>query len=179
MLVKCIAYTLYGIEALKIEIEVHVTRGVNFYLVGLPDNAIKESQQRIYTALTQSGYKIPGKQCTVNLAPANVRKEGTAFDLGIALGILAASEQIDSQELQQWAILGELALDGTLRSVNGILAIALQAKKDGLKGLIIPHANAEEASVIDALEISAVHTLKEAVGVLTGTFMPQQIRVQE
>ena len=179
MLVKCIAYTLYGIEALKIEIEVHVTRGVNFYLVGLPDNAIKESQQRIYTALTQSGYKIPGKQCTVNLAPANVRKEGTAFDLGIALGILAASEQIDSQELQQWAILGELALDGTLRSVNGILAIALQAKKDGLKGLIIPHANAEEASVIDALEISAVHTLKEAVGVLTGTFMPQQIRVKE
>ncbi|MFZ9294702.1 MAG: YifB family Mg chelatase-like AAA ATPase [Bacteroidia bacterium] len=168
MLVKLSAYTIQGIEARTIEIEVHVTKGVNFYLVGLPDNAVKESQQRIYSAISESGFKIPGKQCTINLAPANLRKEGTAFDLGIALGILAASNQIETQFLNRWAVLGELALDGRIRSVTGVLPMAIQAKQDGLQGIIIPHVNAHEAAVVEGLEIIAVHTLKDAVTVLNG-----------
>lgn len=168
MLVKLLAYTIQGIEALKIEIEVQVTKGVNFYLVGLPDNAVKESQQRIYSALGESGFKIPGKQCTINLAPANLRKQGTAFDLGIALGLLAASGQIETRFLNQWAVLGELALDGKIRAVNGVLPMAIQAKHEGLQGIIVPYVNAAEAAVVDGLNIIAVHELKDVVAVLNG-----------
>ena len=153
MLVKTFGYAVHGITATKITVEVNVGIGVNFYLVGLPDNAVKESQQRIDTALKQLRLKIPGKQITINMAPADIRKEGSAYDLSIAIGILAGNEQIKNNKLSEYVIMGELSLDGELRAIRGALPIAIQAKKDGFKGVVLPVGNAAEASVVEGLEI--------------------------
>ncbi|MBA3682845.1 MAG: magnesium chelatase, partial [Bacteroidetes bacterium] len=126
MLVKTFGYAVQGISATKVTVEVSIGTGINFYLVGLPDSAVKESHHRIDTALKQNGYKIPGKQITVNMAPADIRKEGSAYDLTIAVGILAASEQILSETINEYVIMGELSLDGEIRPIKGALPIAIQ-----------------------------------------------------
>ncbi len=168
MLVKTFGYAVHGISAIKVTVEVNIAVGLNFYLVGLPDNAVKESQQRINTALKQHGYKIPGKQITVNMAPADIRKEGSAYDLTIAVGILAASEQIESDKINDYVIMGELALDGELRTIKGVLPIAIKAKQEGFKGIILPEANADEASVVDGLEVLYAKNIKQVIDFFNG-----------
>ena len=163
MLVKTYGYALQGITATKVTVEVNISVGVNFYLVGLPDNAVKESQQRIDTALKQHGYKMPGKQITINMAPADIRKEGSAYDLSIAMGILAASEQIPSNKISDYVIMGELALDGELRAIKGALPISIHAKLDGFKGIILPEASAAEASVVNGLEVLYATNIKQVI----------------
>jgi len=163
MLVKTFGYAVQGINATKITVEVNINTGVNFFLVGLPDNAVKESQQRIDTALKEHGYKIPGKQITVNMAPADIRKEGSAYDLTIAMGILAASEQIPAEKAAEYVIMGELALDGELRSIKGCLPIAINARQDGFKGIILPVANGAEAAVVSGLEVRCAGNIKQVI----------------
>ena len=169
MLVKTYGSAVFGLEATTITIEVNVCTGVNFILVGLPDNAVKESQQRVKAAIKNIGLKFPGKEITVNMAPADIRKEGSTFDLPIALGILAASEQLNQNKLDQFIILGELSLDGHIQPMKGILPIAIQAKKDGFKGIIVPKENAEEAAIVNELEVYGVETLSEVIDFLNGT----------
>ncbi|MEO6306052.1 MAG: YifB family Mg chelatase-like AAA ATPase, partial [Bacteroidia bacterium] len=163
MLVKTFGYAVQGISATKVTVEVSMGTGINFYLVGLPDSAVKESHQRIDTALKQNGYKIPGKQITVNMAPADIRKEGSAYDLTIAVGILAASEQISSESITDYVIMGELALDGDIRPIRGALPIAIQAKKEGFKGIILPKINSNEAAVVDGLEVLYADNIKQVI----------------
>lgn len=163
MLVKTYGFAVHGITATKVIIEVNIQQGVNFFIVGLPDSAIKESQQRINAALRNNGYKMPGKQITINMAPADVRKEGSAYDLTIAAGILAASEQLQTDQLDKYAIMGELALDGEIRPIKGSLPIAIKAKQDGFKGIILPSVNAEEAAVVEGLEVYSADNLKQVI----------------
>lgn len=163
MLVKTFGYAVQGINATKVTVEVNIDIGVNFFLVGLPDIAVKESQQRIDSALKHHGFKIPGKQITVNMAPADIRKEGSAYDLTIALGILAASEQIKTDKLEEYVIIGELALDGELRSIKGALPIAISAKAAGFKGIILPANNAAEASVVNGLEVLYAENIQQVI----------------
>src|SRR5690554_1823582 len=136
MLIKTYGSAIQGIDATTITVEVCCEQGVNFFLVGLPDNAVKESHQRISTALSCYGYRIPGKKIIINMAPADIRKEGSAYDLTIAMGILASSEQIIADKLSEFIIMGELSLDGSLQPIKGVLPIALEAKKQGFKGFI-------------------------------------------
>ena len=166
MLVKLYSSSVFGITATTITVEVNIDNGLNFYLVGLPDNAVKESQQRIRASFKNNGFHFPGKEITVNLAPADIRKEGSVFDLPIALGVLAASNQLKADHLSSYLIVGELSLDGSLQATRGVLAIALQAKQEGYKGIIVPAVNASEAAVIDGLAVYGLHTLKEAVNFL-------------
>lgn len=163
MLVKVFGSAVHGISATTVTVEVNISVGVNFFLVGLPDNAVKESHQRIDAALKNNGYKIPGKQITVNMAPADIRKEGSAYDLTIATGILAASEQIKPDRVSEYIIMGELALDGILRPIKGTLPIAIQAKQEGFKGIILPMANAAEAAVVEGLDIYGVENIKQVI----------------
>jgi len=163
MLVKTFGSAVQGINATTITIEVNVSQGINFYLVGLPDSAVKESQQRIDSALRTNGYKVPGKKIVINMAPADIRKEGSAYDLPLAIGILAASEQIKSEEVHKYMIMGELSLDGGLQKIKGVLPIAIQARKEGFKGFILPKENAKEAAVVDDLEIYGVSNIKEVI----------------
>jgi magnesium chelatase family protein len=169
MLVKTFGYAVQGINATKVTVEVNIGTGVNFYLVGLPDSAVKESQQRIDTALKHNGYKIPGKLITVNMAPADIRKEGSAYDLTIATGILAASEQIKAELVSDYVIMGELALDGEIRPIKGALPIAIKARQDGFRGIILPAANASEASVVEGLEVLIATNLKEVIDFYNGS----------
>lgn len=168
MLAKTFGSTVYGVDASIITLEVNITNGKGVFMVGLPDNAIKESQQRVESAIKHLGFKFPRQKVIINLAPADVRKEGSAFDLPIALGILQASDQLMSATLKDYLILGELALDGGLRPIKGALPIAIEAKKQGLKGFIIPTENAEEAAVVSDLDIIPVRTLQEAVDFCKG-----------
>ena len=168
MLIKTYGSAFYGIKATTITIEVSVSQGINFHLVGLPDSAVKESQQRISTALITNGYKLPGKKVVINMAPADIRKEGSAYDLPLAIGILAASEQIEYKDLEHYVIMGELSLDGTLRPIKGTLPIAIQARSEGFKGFIVPKENAREAAVVDSLEVYGAETLKEVIDFLNG-----------
>lgn len=169
MLVKTFGYAVQGINATKVTVEVGIGTGINFYLVGLPDSAVKESQQRIDTALKHNGYKIPGKQITINMAPADIRKEGSAYDLTIALGILGSSEQIPADKMSDYVIMGELALDGELRPIKGALPIAIKAKADGFKGIILPIANASEAAVVNGLDVLYANNIKEVIDFFNGT----------
>lgn len=168
MLVKTFGSAVSGIDATTITIEVYIGQGVNFFLVGLPDNAVRESQLRIKAALKNNELKFPGKEITVNMAPADIRKEGSVFDLPIALGILAASDQVFSDRLEEFVILGELSLDGSIQPMKGILPIAIQAKKEGFKGIILPRANAEEAAIVSGLQIYGAENLREVVDFLNG-----------
>ena len=168
MLVKAYGSALNGVSAINIVIEVHMTNGVKVFLVGLPDNAIKESQQRIEAALKTNNYRWPGKRIVINLAPADIRKEGSAYDLPIALCILAASEQIAATHFDKYIIMGELSLDGHLLPIRGALPIAVQAKKDGFIGIILPEENAREAAVVQGLEVYGMKTLQEVVDFFEG-----------
>lgn len=163
MLVKTFGSAVQGITATTITIEVSVSQGINFYLVGLPDSAVKESQQRIDSALRTNGYKVPGKKIVINMAPADIRKEGSAYDLPLAIGILGASEQIKSDEIGKYIIMGELSLDGGLQKIKGVLPIAIQAKKEGFKGFILPKENAREAAVVDDVDVYGVENIKEVI----------------
>lgn len=163
MFVKTFGSAVHGISATTVTVEVNIGQGINFYLVGLPDSAVKESHQRIDAALKNNGLKIPGKQITVNMAPADIRKEGSAYDLTIAVGILAASEQIKVDKIADYIIMGELSLDGELRPIKGTLPIAIQAKQEGFKGLILPEANAKEAAVVSGLDIYGISNIKQII----------------
>lgn len=177
MLVKTYGSAVFGIDATTITIEVNIANGVNFSLVGLPDNAVRESHQRIKAALKNNGFHYPGKEITVNMAPADIRKEGSTFDLAIAVGILAASEQIQLHLLDEYLLLGELSLDGSLQPVKGILPVAMQARKEGFKGIILPETNAEEAAIVGDLTIYGVRTLTEAVSLLNGDSDLEPVKV--
>lgn len=168
MLVKIYSSAVFGVDATTITIEVNISRGVNFFLVGLPDSAVKESQQRIKSAVKNIGLTIPGKEITINMAPADIRKEGSVYDLPIAMGILAASNQVKSTEVSKYIILGELSLDGTIQPMKGILPIAIQAKKDGFKGVIIPAENSLEAAIVQDIEILGVSNISDVVDFFNG-----------
>lgn len=174
MLVKTNASAVQGVEALTITVEVNaggiVPQGKQYYtLVGLPDNAVKEGFSRIEAAVSNSGYRIPRVKLIVNLAPADIKKEGSAYDLPLALSILSASKQIDAPNIDQYVIMGELALDGSLRPIKGALPIAIQARKEKYKGLILPLANAKEAAIVNDLKVYGVKNLNDAIKVLTGS----------
>ncbi|MBQ9474211.1 MAG: YifB family Mg chelatase-like AAA ATPase [Bacteroidales bacterium] len=168
MLVKTYGSAIYGINAVPVTVEVSIERGVNFLLVGLPDNAVKESHQRIASALEHNGYEIPGRKIVINMAPADIRKEGTAYDLTLAIGILAADGKLRSDELDRYVIMGELSLDGGLRPIKGALPIAIEARRRGLKGFILPAENAREAAIVNNLEIYGAHNIKEVIDHLNG-----------
>lgn len=163
MLVKTYAAALQSINAKLVTIEVSSSPGVYFQLVGLPDATIKESQDRITTAIKNTSYRWPGKCIVINMSPANMRKEGSAYDLPLAIGILASDEQIKSNKLSEYIIMGELSLDGSLRPVKGVLPISIMAKKNKFKGIILPKDNAKEAAVVDGLEVLAANTLEEVI----------------
>ncbi|MDO5105699.1 YifB family Mg chelatase-like AAA ATPase [Capnocytophaga sp.] len=168
MLVKIYGSAVFGVEATTITIEVNIDKGVGYHLVGLPDSAIKESSYRIGAALQNNGYKIPGKKITINMAPADMRKEGSAYDLSFAIGILAANGQIQSDDLEQYIIMGELSLDGSLQPIKGALPIAIQARKEGFKGFILPAQNAKEAAIVDNLEVFGVENIKDVIDFFNG-----------
>lgn len=165
MLAKVFGSAFFGVEATTITIEVNVAgKGVGYHLVGLPDNAIRESNFRIAAALQNNGFKIPGKKLTLNMAPADLRKEGSAYDLPLAIGILAATEQIQLQnKLEEYIIMGELSLDGNLQSIRGALPIAVKAKEEGFKGFILPKINAKEAAIVEGLEVFGVDSISEVI----------------
>jgi magnesium chelatase family protein len=168
MLVKTYGSTIVGINAITITIEVNIDIGVAFFLVGLPDNAVKESQQRIEAALRNNGYKIPKKKVTINMAPADLRKEGSAYDLTLAIGILAASEQIEAVKVGDYIIMGELSLDGSLQPIKGALPIAIEAKKSGFKGFILPEQNAREAAIVSGINIYGVNNISQVIDFFNG-----------
>ena len=169
MFVKTYAGAIVGIDALKVTVEVNLTGGgLGLYLVGLPDNAVKESEQRIRAAFENSGRKMSGRKIVVNLAPADLRKEGAGFDLPIAVGILAAMGEVNDRMLEQTMLVGELSLDGSLRPVRGVLPIAAKAREEGLRHLIVPAGNAAEAAVVEGLEVYGLQTLSEVIDLLNG-----------
>ncbi len=163
MLTKVFGSAVFGIEATTITVEVNVDKGVGYHLVGLPDNAIKESNYRIAAALLNNGYKIPGKKITLNLAPADLRKEGSAYDLTLAIGILTASGQIQSENIEKYIIMGELSLDGSLHPIKGALPIAIKAKEEGFEGFILPEENAKEAGIVSDLKVYGVNNISEVI----------------
>lgn len=177
MLVKTFGSAVYGISATTITVEVNCDVGTRFYLVGLPDNAVKESQQRLLAAFKNIGMKMPGRKIVVNMAPADIRKEGSAYDLTIALGILAASEQISGEGLSDYIIMGEISLDGTILPIKGALPIAIQAAKEGFKGFILPKENAREAAIVDALEVYGVSNITEVIDFFSGGQSPERVTV--
>ncbi|MBI1287340.1 MAG: YifB family Mg chelatase-like AAA ATPase [Flavobacteriales bacterium] len=169
MLVKTYGSAVYGVDAHIITVESNVAgQGVNFYMVGLPDNAVKESQSRIRAALKNVGYHVPGKTITINMAPADLRKEGSAYDLTIAAGILAASGQIKSNGMSDYIIMGELSLDGGLQPIKGALPIAIKAREEGFKGFILPKQNAREAAIVDDLDVYGIENIQELIHFFDG-----------
>lgn len=166
MLVRTYGSAVHGVNAITISVEVNVGQGLGYFLAGLADNAIKESQLRIETALKQNGLEMPRRKVVVNLAPADIRKEGSAYDLTIAIGLLAASEQIPIDELDAWVIMGELGLDGRILPVRGALPIAIQAQREGFRGLILPEENAREAAMVKDLEVYGIGHLNELLAFL-------------
>ncbi|HNY63582.1 MAG TPA: YifB family Mg chelatase-like AAA ATPase [Bacteroidales bacterium] len=173
MLVRTFGCALMGCAAIPITVEVNVEIGVNFCLVGLPDSAVKESQQRVDTALKCYGYKIPGKKIVINMAPADIRKEGSAYDLTLAVGILVASEQIKgADQVENYIIMGELSLDGSLQPIRGALPLAIEARKMGKKGVILPIQNAREAAIVSNIDVLGVENIKQVID-----FFDQQIEI--
>ncbi len=178
MLSKVFAAALHGIDALSVEVEVNAGWGdTRIIIVGLPDAAVREAQDRVTTAIANSAFKVPMGRTTINLAPADLRKEGPSFDLAIAVGMLAASEQFVSDQLENFALVGELALTGAIRPVKGALPIALRAKADGRLGLLVPRENAAEAAVVEGLSVIPVQNLREAVHFLEGTVKIAPVKV--
>ncbi|MDE3056708.1 MAG: YifB family Mg chelatase-like AAA ATPase [Bacteroidota bacterium] len=183
MLSVVLSSATYGINAYLIEIETNIENTVpNFFMVGLPDNAVKESRERVATAIKNSGFTYPNKRITINLAPADVKKEGSSHDLPIAVGMLVSSGQVPEDLLRDFVILGELALDGSLRPVHGVLPIAVEIKKKGLRGVILPKDNAREAAMVEGLHVYGASTLAETVDLLHGNFdavAPTELDVKE
>ncbi len=177
MLVKTFGSAVHGVNATTITVETNLAPGSKYYLVGLPDNAVKESQQRVHAAIKNNSYHVPGKRITINMAPADIRKEGSSYDLTIAIGILAGSDQVVTQELDQFIIMGELSLDGGLQPIRGALPIAIQAKKEGYRGFILPMQNAKEAAVVDGLEVYGATSLKEVCDFLNHKSELQAIKI--
>jgi len=164
MLIKVFGSAVFGVDATTITVEVNIDKGIGYHLVGLPDNAIKESNFRIAAALQNNGFRIPGKKIILNMSPADMRKEGSAYDLTLAMGILAASGQIDLKDsLEKFIIMGELSLDGSLKPIKGALPIAIKAKEEGFKGFILPYTNAKEAAIVDGLEVFGINDIKEII----------------
>ena len=163
MLVKIFSGAVNGIEATTITLEVNILNGAKFIIVGLPDNAVKESQQRIDSALREIGSRIPGKRVIINMAPADVKKEGSAYDLPLAIGIMAANEQLSAQGLEKYMILGELSLDGSLMPVQGVLPITINARTAGFKKVIVPISNANEAAIVEGIEVFGFQHIKEVI----------------
>ena len=165
MLVKTFGSAVYGVEAITITVEVNwMATGTNYMIVGLPDNAVKESLQRVESTIKAIEYNMPRTRIVVNLAPADIKKSGTAFDLTIAMGILAATEQLENPEaLDQYVIMGELSLDGAIRPIKGSLPIAIQARKEVFKGLIFPTANAKEAGMVNNLNVYGVDHINDVI----------------
>ncbi len=163
MLAKTFGSAVQGVDARTITVEVNVGQGAKFWMSGLPDGAVKESEHRVESSLKTFGYYMPRQKTVVNLAPADLRKEGSAYDLPIALCVLKASGQIVTEKLEQYMVMGELALDGTLRPIKGVLPIAIQARKEGFKGIMLPKDNAREAAIVNSIDVIPVSTLAEAV----------------
>lgn len=168
MPIKTFSSAVFGIEATTITIEVNITSGTRYYIVGLPDTAVRESLLRIESAICNSGYRMPRQKILVNMAPADIRKEGSSFDLAIAVAILCASEQIDASLISQYMILGELSLDGTIQAVKGALPVSIQARKEGFRGLIVPAMNAREAAIVNDIDVLGVQTLAEVLDFFKG-----------
>ena len=182
MLARVLSFGVMSVDAFPVETEVDVSKGFpRAALVGLPDAAVKESLDRVRTAITNSGYHYRTHRLTINLAPADVRKEGPSFELPIAVGVLAATEQILPTGTEDYAIAGELALDGRLRPIRGALPMAIRCREMGLKGIILPAENAEEAAVVQGVEVIALSTLTETLGFLTGNIVtePYAVNVSE
>lgn len=167
MVAKTFGSAVHGVDAQTITVEVNIIQGNKFWMSGLPDNAVKESQHRVESAMKGLGYYMPRNKVVVNLAPADVRKEGSAYDLPIALGIIQASGQVPIEKLDQYVIMGELSLDGILRPIRGALPIAIQSRKENFKGIVLPKANAREAAIVNKLNVIGVETLKEAIDFFT------------
>ena len=163
MLTKVYAAALQGIDATIITIEVNSSRGIKFFLVGLPDSAVKESHERIMSALQVNGYKFPTRQIVINMAPADIRKEGSSYDLPLAIGILASVGDIKEEKLSKYLIIGELSLDGSLQPIKGALPIAISAREQGFEGMILPKQNAREAAVVNRLQVYGVENIKEVI----------------
>ncbi|MFS2187528.1 YifB family Mg chelatase-like AAA ATPase [Mucilaginibacter sp. Mucisp84] len=181
MLVKTFGSAVYGIQAITITVEVNIASGTKYFIVGLPDVAVKESYFRIESALKNCGFRMPRQQVVVNMAPADIKKEGSSYDLTIATGVLAASGQIEPETLDKFIIMGELSLDGSLQPIKGALPIAIQARKDGFKGFILPKQNAREAAIVNDLEVYGVESIKDVVGFFNGTseLKPEIVNTRE
>ena len=170
MLVKVFGSAVYGVEALTITIEVDLAQGTTgYFIVGLPDNAVKESIERILSAIKNTGFDRPRTKVVVNMAPADIKKAGSAYDLPIAIGMLAATGQIQSEELSSYIIMGELSLDGSVQSIKGALPIAIQARSEKYKGLILPKENAREAGMVNNLDVYSVENIAEVIAFFNGT----------
>ncbi|PKA84434.1 magnesium chelatase family protein [Ulvibacter sp. MAR_2010_11] len=164
MLTKVYGSAVFGVDATTITVEVNVDKGIGYHLVGLPDNAIRESNFRIAASLQNNGYKIPGKKLILNMSPADMRKEGSAYDLTLAMGILVATGQIEEKHpLAQYIIMGELSLDGSLQPIRGALPISINAKKEGFKGFILPKQNAKEAAIVEGIEVFGAESIEEVI----------------
>ena len=168
MLVKTYAAALQGISATIVTVEVNCSKGIQYYLVGLPDVAVKESHERIVSALQESGYKFPRNRIVINMAPADIRKEGSSYDLPLAVGVLAGAELISADRLSSFMLMGELSMDGSLKPIKGALPIAIKAREDGFKGFILPRQNAREAAVVGGLEVYGATSLKEVIDFIDG-----------
>ena len=181
MLVKVYGSAVFGVEATTVTVEVNIDKGVGYHLVGLPDNAIKESSYRIAAALKNNGYNLPVKKITINMAPADLRKEGSAYDLTLAIGILAASGQIKSEDVDNYLIMGELSLDGGLQPIKGALSIAIKAKEEGFKGFFLPIQNVKEAAIVTGLAVYGVENVTQVIDFFegNGTLEPTIIDTRE
>lgn len=181
MLVKVFGSAVFGVEATTITVEVNVDKGVGYHLVGLPDNAVKESSFRIAAGLKNNGYSLPVKKIIINMAPADLRKEGSAYDLTLAIGILAASGQIKADEVDQYLIMGEMSLDGSLQPIKGALSIAIKAKEDGFKGFFLPIQNVKEAAIVTGLDVYGVENVLQVIDFFegNGTIEPTLIDTKE
>ena len=173
MVAKTFGSAVHGVDARTITVEVNVTQGIRFHMSGLPDTAVKESEHRVESSLKSLGYFMPRNKVVVNLAPADIRKEGSSYDLPIALCTLSASGQIETELLEKYVIMGELSLDGELRPIKGVLPIAIQSRKQEFKGFILPKSNAKEAAIVNNLDIIGVENLKEAIA-----FVEQKIKIE-
>ncbi|HHT22461.1 MAG TPA: YifB family Mg chelatase-like AAA ATPase [Bacteroidales bacterium] len=181
MLVKTFGAAVQGINATIVTIEVNVSQGIRFMIVGLPDSAVRESHERVISALKYNNYDLPRKQIIVNMAPADIRKEGSAYDLPLAIGIMAAAEKIPHEALDQYVIMGELSLDGSLQPIKGVLPIAIKAREEKFKGFILPKQNAREAAVVNNLDVYGVENIKEVIEFLKGeiTLEPTIVNTRE
>jgi magnesium chelatase family protein len=168
MLIKVFGSAVFGVEATTITVEVNIDKGIGYHLVGLPDSAIKESSYRIAAALKNNNYNLPGKKITINMAPADLRKEGSAYDLTLAIGILVASGQIKAEDVANYIIMGELSLDGSLQPIKGALSIAIKAKEEGFKGIMLPIQNVKEAAIVEGIDVYGIENVLQVIDFFEG-----------